>query len=488
MTLELNTTPRLLGAVRAPGRPLHYLPATALIVDVVAITAAIAVSVVARQHLSVFEESVVRVIDTIVIVGPVIVLGWLLVIGLHGAYRPDVYGAGTDEFKRVLSASLFSAGLVGVGCYLAKFPLSRGFFLIAFGVGAPALILGRWGLRAAVHGARRRGALVQRVLIAGSASHVDEIAAVLRRESWLGYQVVGALTPDPIGTQETLSGIQVFGSCDEATLWADEVQADVIFFAGGALGSATELRRIVWDLEGRSIQVVVAPGVTDVSGERIKVRPVGGLPLVHIDPPTSTDASRWGKRAFDLVGSTLLVLMLSPVLIAAAVLVKLHDGGPVLFRQTRTGRHGEQFSCLKFRSLVGDAEAHRARLHAESGHDGGLFKMKEDPRITKPGRWLRRFSIDELPQLFNVVRGEMSLVGPRPPLPLEVASYEADTTRRLRVRPGMTGLWQVSGRSDLSWEEAVRLDLYYVDNWSMVQDASILVRTVRAVFGRSGAY
>ena len=180
--------------------------------------------------------------------------------------------------------------------------------------------------------------------------------------------------------------------------------------------------------------------------------------------------------------------MLSPVLIAAAVLVKLHDGGPVLFRQTRTGRHGEQFSCLKFRSMVVDAEAHLARLHAESGHDGGLFKMKEDPRITKPGRWLRRFSIDELPQLFNVVRGEMSLVGPRPPLPLEVASYEADTTRRLRVRPGMTGLWQVSGRSDLSWEEAVRLDLYYVDNWSMVQDASILVRTVRAVFGRSGAY
>jgi exopolysaccharide biosynthesis polyprenyl glycosylphosphotransferase len=280
----------------------------------------------------------------------------------------------------------------------------------------------------------------------------------------------------------------VFGTCDNATALVEQTQADVIFFAGGALSSAGELRRIVWELEDQAVQVVVAPSVTDVSGERIKVRPVGGLPLMHIDPPTWTDASRWGKRIFDLVGSAAIVALLSPLLLFVAAQVRLHDGGPVLFRQTRTGRRGEEFSCLKFRTMVVDAEARLAQLHTEQGYERGLFKMKDDPRITRPGRWMRRLSVDELPQLFNVLRGEMSLVGPRPPLPLEVERYEAHTTRRLHVRPGLTGLWQVSGRSDLSWDEAVRLDLYYVDNWSMVQDLNILLRTVRAVFGSSGAY
>jgi exopolysaccharide biosynthesis polyprenyl glycosylphosphotransferase len=487
MTLEMHRSGLVFGRSSVSGTRLRYLSLTALVVDTTAITLAIVLSVAARQHLGVFEAPVV-VWDTIVVVGPFMMGGWLALITLVGGYRGDVFGAGTDEFKRVLTASLLAAGLVGVGCYVAQFPLSRGFFLIAFGVGAPALIVGRWLLRRTLHAARRRGALAQRVVIAGSPSHVDEIAAVLRRESWLGYQVIGALTPGPGGASETVAGIQVFGSCDDVIVMVEEAQADVIFFAGGALGSASDLRRIVWELEGKSVQVVIAPGVTDVSGERIKVRPVGGLPLMHIDPPTWIDASRWGKRAFDLVGAAAILVLLSPLLIAVAVVVRLNDGGPVLFRQTRTGRHGEEFACLKFRSMVVDAEARLARLQTEQGHQQGLFKMKDDPRMTKPGRWLRRFSIDELPQLINVLRGEMSLVGPRPPLPREVESYEADTTRRLRVRPGMTGLWQVSGRSDLSWEEAVRLDLYYVDNWSMVQDLYILVRTVRAVFGRSGAY
>ena len=232
--------------------------------------------------------------------------------------------------------------------------------------------------------------------------------------------------------------------------------------------------------------MVVAPSVTDISGERVRVRPVGGLPLMHIDPPRWSDACRWGKRTFDVVGSLALIVALTPVFIVAWLQIRCHDRGPALFRQTRIGREGEEFSCLKFRTMVIDAEALLARLHEESGYADGLFKLKDDPRITRPGRWLRRFSVDELPQLFNVLRGEMSLVGPRPPLPLEVERYEPDTARRLHVRPGMTGLWQVSGRSDLSYAEAIRLDLYYVDNWSMMQDLSILTKTAGAVLGSRG--
>jgi exopolysaccharide biosynthesis polyprenyl glycosylphosphotransferase len=199
-------------------------------------------------------------------------------------------------------------------------------------------------------------------------------------------------------------------------------------------------------------------------------------------------ASHWAKRVFDVVGSLGVMLLISPVLLATAIAIKLHDGGPVVFRQTRIGRDGRPFSCLKFRSMVTDAEALRADLDVNHERSSVLFKMVNDPRVTRPGKLIRRLSIDELPQLWNVLRGQMSLVGPRPPLPHEAARYGSDMRRRLRVRPGMTGLWQVSGRSDLSWDETVRLDLFYVDNWSMVQDLNILMRTVSAVLGSRGAY
>ena len=471
----------------APHRMLRVLPATALAVDLVVILTVGLVAAVARQRLPIFDPAAL-VTDTLGVAGPLMLLGWILAISALGGYRINVFGAGTDEYLRVLNASFLAAGLVGVGCYLAKFQLSRGFFLLAFLLGVPALILGRFVLRRALHQARKRGALLQRVLIAGSPPHVDEIARVLRREAWLGYHVVGAVTPRRDGEEQTPSGIPVLGSSDDVTAVIAELGADVVFFAGGALGSAQQMRKIVWDLEHHDVQVVVAPSVTDISGDRVRVRPVAGLPLIHIDPPTSIDASRWGKRLFDITGSLALLLAFAPVFVVASLHIWWHDRGPVLFRQTRIGRDGQEFDCLKLRTMVHDAESMLPRLHAEHGYSGGLFKMKDDPRVTGPGRWLRRHSLDELPQLVNVLRGTMSLVGPRPPLPLEVAGYDHDTHRRFRVRPGMTGLWQVSGRSDLSWEEAVRLDLYYVDNWSMVQDLAILARTCRAVFLKRGAY
>ncbi|GAW48475.1 Exopolysaccharide biosynthesis polyprenyl glycos ylphosphotransferase [Nocardioides sp. PD653] len=471
----------------APSRALRYLPTSALLLDLAIVATVGLLAITGRRRLPIFENAA-DVSSNLTVAGPLVVLGWILVIAFMGGYRNDVFGAGTDEYKRVLNASLVTAGLLGVSCYLAKFSLSRGFFLLLFAVGVPSLILGRYSLRRTVHEARRQGKLQYRVAIAGLPSHVDEIAAVLRRESWLGYHVVGALTPAHDLNEVTGSGIPVIGSCEEATSVVKTSDLDIIFFAGGALSSANQLRKIAWDLEQQDVQVVVAPSVTDVSGERVRVRPVGGLPLIHIDPPRATDAARWGKRLFDVVSSTLLLIAFAPLFAIAAARIKVADGGPIFFPQTRIGRNGGEFRCLKFRSMVVDAEARLAALQVAEGYEGGLFKMKDDPRITKPGRWLRRYSLDELPQLWNVLRGEMSLVGPRPPLPLEVATYHTDTRRRLRVRPGMTGLWQVSGRSDLSWSEAIRLDLYYVDNWSMLQDLNILTKTVGAVFSRRGAY
>lgn len=470
-----------------PSRALRYLPASALVLDL-AIVAAVELGAAWGRRAPGLFDSPADVSSSLTVVGPVLAVGWLLVVGALGGYRNDVFGAGTDEYKRVFNANLLTAGLLGVSCYLAKFQLSRGFFLLVFVIGIPALILGRLLLRRAVHEARRQGRLQYRVVISGLPEHVDEVASALARETWLGYHVVGALTPAADDLEATPGGIPVVGSCEAATSIVEDLGVEVIFFASGALTSSTQLRSIAWDLEKADVQVVVAPSVTDVSAERVRIRPVGGLPLMHIDPPRATDASRLGKRLFDVLGSAALLVAFSPLFLFAALRVKADDGGPVFFRQVRTGRDGVEFACLKFRTMVVDAEARLAELHAVVGYDGGLFKMKEDPRITRPGRWLRRYSLDELPQLVNVLRGEMSLVGPRPPLPREVEGYATHVHRRLRVRPGMTGLWQVSGRSDLSWAEAVRLDLYYVDNWSMLQDLNILAKTFGAVFGSRGAY
>lgn len=492
MTVVLDSVERKearrAAAIPARQRALSYLPATALVGDIVVISLTAVLATAGRNRLPFFQTGGGDVADQLGVVGPLMFVGWLLAIAAGGGYQRSVFGAGPDEYRRVLNASLTVAAAVGIGCYLAKFPLSRGFFLLAIGLGIPLLLLSRFALRRALHKAHRKGLLRHRVVIVGRPSHVDEIAAVLNRETWLGYDVVGAATPLGHVADTTGSGIRVLGDADDLAAVSARAEADIVFFASGAFRTSSDMRRAAYELEQHRTQVVVAPSVTDVARERVTIRPVGGLPLMHLDQARSAKASRWAKRTFDLVGAVALITVLSPLIVVAAARVWAFDHGPILFRQIRTGRDGVEFRCFKFRTMVVDAEARLERLHAEAGFEGGLFKMKDDPRITKPGTWLRRFSIDELPQLFNVVRGEMSLVGPRPPLPSEVATYDDDMRRRLRVLPGMTGLWQVSGRSDLSWEEATRLDIYYVDNWSMLQDLSILVRTVGAVFGSRGAY
>ncbi|HPB71571.1 MAG TPA: sugar transferase [Phycicoccus sp.] len=459
----------------------------ALLLDIVVVVTSIYLAWQGRAGLDWFNEA--KDVDLIArtAILPMALL-WLTFLAVSGAYGPNGMGAGTSEYRKVLTASLLAASALGVACYLLRFPLSRGLYFLTFLIGIPLLLLGRYSLRRVIHRVHERGRLRQNVILVGSPRQIDEVAGVLVRESWLGYEVVGAIVPPADAMPVTPRGIPVLGTTARAEALAREWEADVVLFAGGAVESAQEMRRVAWSLEPTGARIMLVPSLTEVASERIRVRPSAGLPLMEIDGPSTRHASRVLKRAFDLAGASLLLVLTAPLLAVAALAVKLFDGGPVIYRQIRTGREGEPFACLKLRTMVVDAE--RLLDQVPNGYDDDhvLFKAKEDPRITRPGRFLRRYSIDELPQLFNVLGGSMSLVGPRPPLPVEVARYTPDVFRRLAVRPGITGLWQVSGRSDLSWEDTVRLDLYYVDNWSILRDLAIIGRTAHAVLASRGAY
>ena len=286
------------------------------------------------------------------------------------------------------------------------------------------------------------------------------------------------------------TAIPVLGGLDDLHEALDAVNADTVVVTGSDKISSQRMRELSWSLEPGRHHLVVAPSLTDIGGPRIHTRPVAGLPLIHVEMPRYEGIKLFAKRAFDLVVSGLLILVLSPFLGIIALVVRWTSQGPVLFRQERVGINGETFTMFKFRSMVSDAEARLVALQDERRLAGNtvMFKMKNDPRITTIGRFLRRYSIDELPQLFNVFGGSMSLVGPRPPLKQEVDLYETHVHRRFLVKPGITGLWQISGRSNLSWEDTVRLDLFYVENWSMTGDVIILWRTAKAVLARDGAY
>ena len=452
--------------------------------DTLVVLAAVLAAAWLRQHASVFGTSLGYEIWAL----PASVAVWVATIALAGGYSKRIFDAGTEEFRRVAVGSVAAAGALSAICYFIEFRLSRGLFLGTFIIGVPLLFSVRWAARAAVQHAREAGALHHSVLIVGTVRSVDDVAQVLRRERRLGYRVAGALVTDPSPGSETSCGVPVLGAVSNIGDQVRSMGVDIVFLADGSISSTDGMRELAWDLEHDDVQVVVAPNISGVSNDRIRVRPIGGLPLIHIDPPRTTDASRWGKRAFDVAASTLLILMTLPIFLYAATRIRVHDGGPIFFRQVRVGRNGHEFNCLKFRTMVVDAEQRLEALQSQVGFESGLFKLARDPRVTAPGAMLRRLSIDELPQLLNVARGEMSLIGPRPGLPSEVAAYPEIAHRRLRVRPGLTGLWQVSGRSELSFEEAIRLDLYYVDNWSMLQDLHILTRTAGAVIRSRGAY
>lgn len=452
-------------------------------IDATLITLSLTAVVAARGLLRIETTPADRAIQLGI---PLIGLAWMILLHVFGSTNPRHLRAGATEYKRVVSASFSLAAMVGVGAYLLQTEFPRSVFLLTFTFGTAVLLLGRFLRRRVMVALHTRGIGVTPLLVAGDSGHVDAVAQVLRRETWLGYRVVGAVTSDR--QQTTPAGLPILGQIDETVSLVDDLGVHGVIFAEGSFSTPADFRRTAWQLEAKDIQMIVVPAVTDVSAQRLEIRPVAGLPLMDVDRPQAIAATRWIKRTFDIVGSSLLLLAAAPVMALVALAIKLEDGGPVMFRQTRVGRKGQTFECLKFRSMVPDAEARLAALAASNEGAGPLFKMTRDPRITRVGRFIRRFSLDELPQFFNTFRGDMSLVGPRPALPTEVAQYDCDARRRLDVRPGLTGLWQVSGRSNLSWEDTVRLDLYYVDNWSLVQDLMILAKTARAVVGSAGAY
>lgn len=320
------------------------------------------------------------------------------------------------------------------------------------------------------------------MLVLGTPAAAANLAKGLSRSPFAGYQVVGTWSPS---ARDVLRGERGSGRLREVL---GRTQADTVAVSSSGFTSAA-LRDLAWQLEGTGIDLLVSPALTDVAGPRVLIRPVDGLPLLHVEEPTLDGPKRWLKAALDRTLAALLLALSAPMLVAVGIAIRSTSPGPAMFRQLRAGKNGEPFSIFKFRTMRTGADLEFGDLVAANVENtGGMFvKDRVDSRITPLGRWLRRYSIDELPQLLNVLRGDMSLVGPRP-LPETVEQDGSAVRRRLLVPPGMTGLWQVSGRSDLAWEEAVRLDLYYVENWSPAFDLMILWKTVRAVVRGSGAY
>lgn len=418
---------------------------------------------------------------------------WWIVLGAWGSREERVLGYGPEEYKRVITSTLWLFGAVAIISYVFQLDTARGYVAIALPLGIVSLIAGRWILRTTLAVNRQQGRGLQRVLLIGGPHTTRHLHRQLSTHPEAGYLPVAAQMPnsasDTIRTESGTLPVVAHGTeIDDVLKAIRDSDATAVAITTGAAFDPATLRQLGWQLAARNIGMIMAPALTDVAGPRIRTQPVAGLPLIHVTTPKLDGSKRILKRSFDLLTATILIIVLAPPMVLVALLVRLDSTGPIIFRQQRVGRAGAFFEMYKFRSMVVDAEARLSGLRLHDEGSGLLFKMKQDPRITRLGRVIRRYSIDELPQLFNVLRGHMSLVGPRPPLPSEVTGYDDYAHRRLLVKPGITGLWQVSGRSDLSWEDSLRLDLYYVDNWSLTQDLLILIRTVRAVISRNGAY
>jgi len=321
----------------------------------------------------------------------------------------------------------------------------------------------------------------------GHASAVADLIATLRRDKYNGLQVVAACLAGQTMLRE-IANVPIFGGLDSVSAAVGLAGADTVAVLACPEMNGIRLRELAWELEETGTDLCVAPALIDIAGPRTTIRPVAGLPLLQLDHPELAGGKQVIKAVFDRVAAALALIVLAPVFLIIAIAIRLDDQGPVFFKQTRVGRDGRTFKVYKFRTMVVDAERRKLQLKTLNEGAGVLFKMRKDPRVTKVGASLRRTSLDELPQLLNVLKGDMSLVGPRPALPDEVARYGYHMRRRLVVKPGITGLWQVSGRSGLSWEEAFRLDLRYVDNWSIMLDLQILWKTFSAVTKGVGAY
>lgn len=414
---------------------------------------------------------------------------WLIMLTAFQTRMAGVVGSGSTEYKRVAHATGLAFGVLSIAFIVFQWQGLRNQLMIALPVGLIALLLGRWRSRRWLVAQRREGHYRSRALVVGRRSDVEHVIETLQRDGQLGFHVVGTALDGSAETELVVRTVAypVLGTPETVARVARETGADTIIVAS-QLEDPEYIRRLSWQLEGTAADLVLSSRLTDVAGPRISLRQIEGLPLVHVRVPSFEGSRHAFKRALDIVVSALALIPIAVITPILALLIVLDSPGGVFFRQRRVGQNGREFEMIKFRTMRATAEQELAALVSDSDGDGLMFKMRNDPRVTKVGAVLRRFSLDELPQFWNVLRGDMSVVGPRPPLPSEVGAYAAPVFRRLYIKPGITGLWQVSGRSDLSWEESVRLDLHYVENWSTMTDLLIMARTAQTMIRPRGAY
>jgi exopolysaccharide biosynthesis polyprenyl glycosylphosphotransferase len=416
-------------------------------------------------------------------------VGWLVMLGLFNTREPSVLGSGAIEYKRVVHASAMAFGLLAIVFVLFQWQGIRTQLFFALPVGLITLVVGRWLWRRWLVRQRSFGLYASRTIVVGDRDDVEYVIRRLGTGGELGYLVVGAAVQDEeidTLTVDTTSYVVMQGASWVAQ--AGALEADTIIVASQPSGDPEYIKRLAWQVEGTAAELVLSSRIADVAGPRMSLRPVEGLPLIHVKIPTFEGGAHLFKRALDIFTAVVALAVFAPIMAAIAVAIKVDSPGPAFFRQRRVGRDGREFSIVKFRTMRVGAEEQLSALQDANEGSGPLFKLRDDPRVTRVGRFLRRYSLDEFPQFWNVVLGDMSVVGPRPPLPSEVTAYDGTVFRRLYIKPGITGPWQVGGRSDLSWEESVRLDLRYVENWSVLDDIIIMWRTAKAMVRPTGAY
>lgn len=417
-----------------------------------------------------------------------LVVMWMAALTIFQTRSPRVLGAGVDEYRRVLSATFWVFGFIAIAALMLKIEPSRGYLAVALPAGTLGLLLSRWTWRR--HMVRKRGAgqCQNPLLVIGDRHSVTTLVSDLIRNSDHFYSVIGVGIYDHSQSDETLdvlgTKVPILGDEKRALEAVKRCGANTVALTGTERFGSHGIRNLLWELEAQDIDLIVSPIST-----RLMMHPIPGYALLHVERPHYQEAKRFHKRAFDICFASAALIAAAPVLLMAALAIRLTSRGPTFYAAERVGLDGQLFTMHKLRTMVDNADALLEDLTQQNDSPGGvLFKMRDDPRITPVGRILRRFSIDEIPQFWNVIRGDMSIVGPRPPLQREVSTYDGEVRRRLLVRPGVTGLWQVSGRSDLTWDQSVRLDLSYVENWSMGTDLVLILKTVKAVLGRDGAY
>ena len=455
-----------------------------------------------------FDGHFTRMYAAISVVFPVM---WITGLFVAGSYDSRFIGSGQDEFRKILNVGVTLTAVLAIASYAVNEELSRIYLLVTMPSVTCLDLVARYLARKSLHVRRARGLCMHKVVAVGHELAVAELIGELRRDKHHGLWVVATCVPSLAAAREharagvaangtagdvaaadeaaaDVAGVPVMGGIEDVPDVVRRFEADTVAVLACPEIDGLRLRELAWKLEKSGTDLCVAPSLLDVAGPRTTIRPAAGLTLLHVDHPRLSGMRRVMKGLFDRCVAAAALTLLGPLLLVLAAVIRLHDRGPALFTQVRIGKDGRTFRIYKFRTMVVDAEQRKAQLMASNESDGVLFKLRRDPRITAIGVHLRRWSLDELPQLLNVVLGDMSLVGPRPALPDEAEKYAYYVRRRLVVKPGLTGLWQVNGRSDLSWEESVRLDIRYVENWSIALDVQILWKTLAVLTRGTGAY